>query len=120
MFKSVDVQTAFQQMKEGARFVDVRSVAEFRAGHPKGAVNIPLLDHDANGRMVPNPQFIAQMQAQFPTDTMLLMGCKVGGRSAHACQALAQHGYTDLSNVEGGFLAVGGWLDHGLPSAVGE
>ena len=120
MFKSVDVQTAFAQMQQGAAFVDVRSVAEFRAGHPEGAVNIPLLDHNPMGMMVPNPDFIAQMKAMFPPDTTLLMGCKVGGRSAHACQALAQHGYTDLSNVEGGFLAAGGGLDHGLPSTTGE
>ncbi len=120
MFKSVDVQSAFQQMKDGAAYVDVRSVAEFKAGHPEGAVNIPLLDHNAMGIMVPNPEFITQMQAQFPPSTPLLMGCKVGGRSAHACQGLAQHGYTDLSNVEGGFLAAGGWMDHGLPSATGE
>ncbi|MFT6146804.1 MAG: rhodanese-related sulfurtransferase [Myxococcota bacterium] len=116
MYTPVDVQTAFKQLQEGAAYVDVRSVAEFRAGRPEGAVNIPLLDHNSVGMMVPNPEFIAQMQAQFPADTALLMGCKVGGRSAHACQMLAQHGYTNLSNVEGGFLAAGGWLDNGLPS----
>ena len=75
MYKSIDVQTAFAQMKEGAAYVDVRSVAEFRAGHPEGAVNIPLLDHNAAGMMVPNPAFIEQMKAQFPLTTPLLMGC---------------------------------------------
>ncbi len=119
MFKTVDVQTAFQLMNDGTAYVDVRSAVEFGAGHPEGAVNIPLMDHNAMGIMAPNPDFITQMQAQFPPTTPLLMGCKAGGRSARACQGLAQHGYTDLSNVEGGFLAANGWMDNGLPTATG-
>lgn len=31
-----------QKIQEGATIVDVRTPDEFRSGHPKGAINIPL------------------------------------------------------------------------------
>jgi hypothetical protein len=54
-------------------------------GHPAGAVNIPLIDRDPrSGQMMPNPDFMQIMQANYPVDTKLLIGCQVGGRSMRA------------------------------------
>ena len=44
--------------KEGYTYLDVRSIPEFEAGHPKGAYNIPL-NHMGPGVMSPNPDFMA-------------------------------------------------------------
>ena len=92
--------------------MDVRTAEEFNAGHPPGAVNVPVMFKSAVG-MSPNPDFVSQIKEQFPDkDVSLAVGCQSGKRSAIAADALAAAGYTDLVNVEGGF---GAWLGAGLP-----
>ena len=103
--KHVDVKQAYElQTGDGYTYVDVRSLPEYDKGHPAAAHNVPLLHFDAQvGQMQPNPDFLAVMQASYPLDAKLLVGCQVGGRSAQAAQILASVGYTDVSNVLGGF-----------------
>lgn len=124
--KHVTVREAHQKQTEGYVYVDVRSVPEFQAGHPAGAVNVPLLHFDERTRqMVPNREFVAVMRANFPPDSRLLIGCQVGGRSVQAAQMLAGSGFSDVSNVLGGFggardpmtgtLRDEGWTQAGLP-----
>ena len=125
--RDVDVKQAHAlQQDDGYTYVDVRSVPEFDAGHPAGASNVPLLHRDAaTGQMQPNPEFLAVMQANYPPDARLLIGCQMGGRSARAAQILASAGYGDVCNVAGGFggaydRATGqvvhpGWAGSGLP-----
>jgi rhodanese-related sulfurtransferase len=124
--KHVTVREAHQKQTEGYVYVDVRSVPEFEAGHPAGAVNVPLLQFDERTRqMVPNREFVAVMRANFPPDSRLLIGCQVGGRSVQAAQMLAGSGFSDVSNVLGGYggardpmtgaLRDEGWRQAGLP-----
>lgn len=125
--KDIDVKQARElQQTEGYTYVDVRSVPEYDGGHPAGACNVPLLHRDpATGQMMPNPDFLAVMQANYGADARLLIGCQMGGRSARAAQILASAGYTDVRNVMGGFggavdRATGqvvhpGWSGAGLP-----
>lgn len=113
MPKNVSVSEAGQLQQQGSTYVDVRSRPEFEAGHPEGAVNIPLLDRDdVTGQVMPNPDFIRVMQATYAPDARLLLGCQVGGRSMRAAQMLESFGFTDLTNVQGGFAS---WAQHGLP-----
>ncbi len=79
-------------MAEGVAYVDVRTVEEFAEGHPTGAVNIPLMLAGPSG-MVPNPDFLATMQATFAKDAAVIVGCKAGGRSQRAASALANAGF---------------------------
>ncbi|HWP46634.1 MAG TPA: rhodanese-like domain-containing protein [Candidatus Limnocylindrales bacterium] len=89
---------------EGYIYLDVRSVPEFISGHPQGAVNIPLLDIDPVLRqMVPNPDFLAVVEANFPKDTKLIVGCQSGMRSARAVEILQQAGYTHIVHMQAGF-----------------
>lgn len=127
MAKQVSVTEAAALMTSGWRYLDVRSVPEFEAGHPQGAVNIPLL-HAQGGRMTPNPDFAAVVAANFPPDSQLLIGCKMGGRSAQAAALLEASGYTNVANVAGGFsgardpfgrVQAPGWKDAGLPTSEG-
>lgn len=125
--KHVDVKTAHTlQTRDGYTYVDVRSVPEFDQGHPEGADNVPLLHLDpATRQMQPNPDFLAVMQANYPPDTKLLIGCQMGGRSAQAGQLLLGAGYQDVTNVAGGYggardprtgqLVAEGWAAAGLP-----
>ena len=125
--KNVDVKQAYVlQSGDAFTYVDVRSVPEYDKGHPAGSHNVPLLHFDAaTGRMQPNPEFLAVMQASYGLDAKLLIGCQVGGRSAQAAQLLGSVGYSDVSNVLGGFggardpatgqVMVEGWVQAGLP-----
>lgn len=120
-YKNVTVREAHQKQREGYTYVDVRSVPEFDAGHPAGAVNVPLLHRDPRtGQMVPNPEFVGVMKTHFAPEARLLIGCQVGGRSAQAAQLLAGLGFQDVSNVLGGYGgapdgSAEGWIAAGLP-----
>jgi len=111
---------------EGWRYVDVRTVEEFAAGHPTGAYNVPIAIMDG-GRMLPNPRFASVVQKHFPRDSKLILGCASGPRSARACETLAGCGYTNLVNMHGGLHGVRdmlgrtvapGWLALGYPVAA--
>jgi rhodanese-related sulfurtransferase len=125
MAKQVSVLAAADLMRQGWRYLDVRSVPEFEAGHPEGATNVPLA-HLQGGRMVPNPDFQAVIAANFPADAKLLIGCKMGGRSAQAAALLEAAGFAEIIQVRGGYvgerdpfgrLEAQGWVDAGLPIA---
>ncbi len=109
--------------EENYLYIDVRSIAEFEAGHPDPAVNIPVLHVDENtGQMVLNDDFVEVVQAHFQTDSKLVMGCRSGQRSAHAAMMLEQNGYETVVNMAYGFVGdqMGnpGWQALGLPSSV--
>jgi rhodanese-related sulfurtransferase len=73
-------------------FIDVRSAAEFAAGHLPGARNIPLtnlLDH----------------LAEIPTDQPVLRHCCNGFRSSIAAGLLASRGWGNVMNLQGGYSA---------------
>jgi rhodanese-related sulfurtransferase len=125
MPKQVTVAEAAQLMKEGWKYVDVRSVPEFDEGHPEGALNVPLLNAQS-GRMVPNADFQPVMLGNFAKDDQLLVGCKMGGRAAQAAAILEAAGFSKVAQVRGGFsgerdnfgkIAAPGWVDSGLPVA---
>ncbi len=103
---------------QDALYVDVRSVREFTQGHAEGAINIPLLDHNEDGQMTSNPDFLAVMEAQVPKGKTLVLGCQAGGRSQKACEQLEAKGYQKLSNMMGGYGGSPqspGWKQLGLP-----
>ena len=124
--KNVTAAEAYALQQKGHTYVDIRSSAEFESGHPAGALNVPLIEQDEeSGMMLPNPDFVRVMQANFAPDAKLLVGCQSGGRSARAAQILATFGFADVSNVTGGFggardpmsgrMVDPGWAGSGLP-----
>ena len=124
--KEVSPQEAYDLMQNDAdyTYLDVRSVPEFEDGHPTGATNIPILNFTPGSGMTPNPDFVQRVDESFPKDAKLLIGCKSGGRSAQACQIMEKMGYTNVTNVRGGFvgavdqmgrLVEPGWSMLGLP-----
>ena len=115
--------------EKGYEYLDVRSKPEFHAGRPQGARNIPILDADAAGRLVPNPDFLQQVQSQYGQDSKIICGCKSGGRSARAAEILSGAGYSRVLNMRGGFggardpqsgeVLEEGWSQLGLPTEQG-
>lgn len=108
----------------GAIYLDVRTEGEFAQGHPAGALNVPVVFMKGPGQMQPNDDFADVVEKIIPKNTKLVVGCLAGGRSQRACEILEGAGYTDLTNVIGGWggqrdasgTVVGkGWRDEGLP-----
>ncbi len=118
------------QADSAAVYLDVRTEAEFEAAHPAGARNVPVVFFDpATRQPMPNADFVATVERTIPRTAKLLVGCQSGGRSARACELLAQAGFTDLTNVRGGFggardqsgrVVVPGWREAGLPVETGR
>lgn len=110
--------------EEGYVHVDVRSEREYDAGHPVGALNVPIMFASARG-MEPNPDFVAVMQGLFPKDAKLVLGCRSGQRSQRAAEMLATVGYDGCVNQLAGFdgrrnafgkVETPGWAESGLGS----
>lgn len=117
------------QADEKVVYLDVRSEPEFERGHAPNAINVPVTFLTPGMPAQPNPDFVAVVSKVLRPDQEILVGCQVGGRSQKACEILAQAGYTDLANIQGGFggvrdragnVVTKGWLDSGLPVETGQ
>jgi hydroxyacylglutathione hydrolase len=80
--------------------VDVRTDAEWQAGHLESALHVPL-------------GHLGDRLAELPKDQPLITHCRAGGRSAIAASLLRRAGFRDVSNLAGGFDA---WVEAGLPT----
>ena len=77
-------------MKQGAQIIDVRSPAEFKSGHIKGSVNLPLQSLQSN---------LSKINKNKPVITC----CASGMRSASAKSILKSAGFNEVHNG-------GGWM----------
>lgn len=91
------------ELPPGARLLDVREDAEWRAGHVVDAQHIPL------GQLV---ERLAEVDAAGEVYVI----CKAGGRSAQATRFLVGQGRSAL-NVAGGMMA---WAAAGRPMVSGS
>ena len=78
--------------------VDVRTPAEFAAGHLPNARNIPLAE-------------LGQRAAELPKGKPVLVCCATGARSGRAAASLGKDG-REVFNLAGGLQA---WREAGLP-----
>ena len=111
----VGVREAQELMDRGHVYLDVRTEEEFVRGHVEGSVCVPVYFAGPGGNMVPNPDFLAGVEAALPEadrDTPFVIGCRSGVRSLDAGALMRDAGYLTLLNVEGGFLD---WDAQGLP-----
>lgn len=83
---------------EGLLLVDIRTPAEVAQGIIPGAKHIPM-------------HVIPVRIDELPKDKELVLYCRSGARSYHACQYLAQQGYDKALNLRGGIIA---WARHGF------
>ncbi len=75
----------------GTTVVDVRTPAEFAAGHVDGAVNIDVESADFAGQI-----------AALPKDATYAVYCRSGRRSQVASTQMADAGFTSVVNLKGG------------------
>lgn len=69
-----------QKIKEGATIVDVRTADEFRSGHVKGAINIPL-------------DRIQDQLKKIDKSKAVITCCRSGARSGAAADILKRAGF---------------------------
>lgn len=79
-------------VKNGAQVVDVRSPEEFRSGHIKNAINIPL-------------QKLDESIGKLKKDKPVIVYCASGNRSASAKRLLDFNGFSQVVNG-GGFRSL--------------
>ncbi len=91
MYRSTMGKASPQQVRklvaEGALLVDVRTPAEFAAGHLEGAKNIPV-------------QELAQRASELGSkDSAIVVYCRSGARSGSAASYLKGQGFTQISDL---------------------
>jgi rhodanese-related sulfurtransferase len=110
--------------EEGYVYLDVRTEAEYAAGHPKGAQNVPFLLATADGAK-PNARFLDDVSALYAKDRPILVGCRSGARSLKAAEAMIAAGFARIVELRPGYegtrspfgeLKERGWVAHGLPT----
>lgn len=72
--------------QRGGLLLDVRSVAEFAAGHAPGTVNIPLDE-------------LARRLNEIPANAPVVVACASGTRSGMARLLLRRNGYREVYNI---------------------
>ena len=103
-YKRLGVNAAVMLLnKDNAVVIDVREDKEIKGGVIKGAQHISL--SQLSDRMTELGKY-----KQNP----ILVYCKSGSRSGHACHQLSKAGFEDVSNLTGGIMA---WETANLPLA---
>ena len=99
----VAAQELAKQIGSGSAptILDVRSPAEYAAGHIPGAINIPHNELASRLGEIPGAKA-----------SEIVVHCQAGGRAAVAEKILVDQGYTDVRDLQGHF---GGWVQQGLP-----
>jgi len=98
-----------------AVYIDVRTVAEFATGHPRGrVVNIPILfRHPSKEETYPNQSFLTVVEDLYPKETPLVVGCGKETRALQAAEQLVAAGYANVTTIQGGYS---GWQSNKLPT----
>ena len=114
--------------EEGYTYLDVRTEEEFAAGHVPAAVNIPVVEKNPMGLgLVPNPDFLSQVEQQFDKDMKIITLCLRGTRSMHAAMMMMALGYTEVVDMQGGYdaemdargnVVVEGWARRNFPTTT--
>ncbi|MEK4023319.1 MULTISPECIES: MBL fold metallo-hydrolase [Sporosarcina] len=94
-YGEVDVKQVQEYLLDDQyHLVDVRNESEWTEGRIEGAEHMPL-------------NLLTKQLDDLPKGKTYLVHCKSGARSAIASSLLQAHGYKDVMNVKGGYLA---WL----------
>lgn len=75
-------------LADGAKIVDVRTPSEYKMGHIKGSVNIPL-------------QELNSKYKKLKKDQVIITCCASGVRSASAKNILESNGFKEVYNGKG-------------------
>ncbi len=101
-YKQLDVNQAVLLMNRGETvLLDVREPKELKEGKIKDARHIKLADLGKR---------LSELDAH--KEKPVLVYCRSGNRSGHACNMLTKAGFSDVNNLSGGMVA---WESANLP-----
>ena len=86
---------------EDILLLDIRTEGEVAQGVLPGAQHLPM-------------HLIPLRISEFPKDKEIVLYCRSGARSYHACAYLTQQGYHNVVNLRGGII---GWARGGFEIA---
>ena len=95
-YKTITENEANELITNNAVIIDVRSSIEYESGHIVDAINIPV-DNISS--------------VDYDKDTVIIVYCASGVRSANAADALIDLGYTNVYNLDGGLINWGAELE---------
>jgi rhodanese-related sulfurtransferase len=125
--RRVSIPEAKNLLDEGYSYLDVRTVEEFAARHPSGAINVPLSVGGPAGSFA-NSEFMDVIMSAFSRDAKIVVGCSTGVRSLRAAEMLIAAGFSGVvemrAGLDGARNAFGaktekGWAEEGLPVSSG-
>lgn len=101
MINEIDSESLHERLTRGddLLLVDIRTPAEVAQGSIPGALALPM-------------HLIPLRLTELPKDKDLVLYCRSGARSYHACAYLLQQGLSQALNLRGGIIA---WARHGYP-----
>ncbi|AXH10093.1 hypothetical protein CP960_08490 [Malaciobacter halophilus] len=110
----INSKTAYEMQKNKAILIDVRTKAEFKQSHPKGAINIPIFFAQNNQRVF-NKKFVYDVYNKVNQNQSkkIILICRSGSRTKLASNLLAHNGFTDVYNIKNGFAY--DWSKTNLP-----
>ena len=91
--RSIDADAMKQEMEHGVEVLDVRKSGEWAVSHVKGAHFLPLSEF---------PDVLSNLDRHKP----YIVHCGGGYRSMTAISIMKNHGFTNLTNIYGGFGAM--------------
>lgn len=96
MYKDIEVSGAIQYIMNSPELVilDVRTPGETKDGMIENAIEIDFK----------NSNFEAEIN-KLDKSKAYLVYCRSGGRSVSACEKMSAAGFTDLTNMKGGYNA---------------
>ncbi|MDB9741862.1 rhodanese-like domain-containing protein [Akkermansiaceae bacterium] len=105
IMKEITVTELSKRLEEESieYLLDVRNVPEREAA-------------SIGGDFIPLPKLPESLE-QIPKDKEIIIYCKLGGRSARACEFLMASGFENVTNVVGGIDAWREQIDPSLPPA---
>lgn len=103
MIKEIDSATLQSRLVAGddVQLIDIRTPAEVAQGSILGASHLPM-------------HLIPVRMNELPKDKEVVLYCRSGARSYHACSYLAQQGFDNMVNLRGGII---GWARGGFDIA---
>ncbi|NNT72243.1 thioredoxin fold domain-containing protein [Flavobacterium sp. IMCC34852] len=101
--QTLDPKTYAEKLKttEKPQLLDVRTPQEYEVEHLENADNVNINSAD-----------FATKAAQYDKTKPVFVYCKVGGRSAQAADKLAEMGFKEIYNLDGGIMK---WSANNLP-----
>lgn len=88
-YQTIDSNKAMDLIENDAVVIDVRSSDEYNAGHIEDSINIPV-DNITS--------------VDYDKETVIIIYCATGVRSANAAKELINLGYTNVYNLDGGLI----------------